>query len=166
MFRPSLPPTIPSLVLEHSLRFFKLQWVTEWTQFQLLKPCISPPDVPVAQPPRRGPLPLPPSGSHRMFHRRQSGGCPRSMPSAAASPSDVQSSSSYYRLHSVSNLPADLPAPPDRHGGIWSAASTYDVCDLGGSCGEMTFDDGSQLCRPMFYSYLITQPVGSCLRKT
>jgi hypothetical protein len=86
--------------------------------------------------------------------------------SAATSPSDDQPSPCRLRQHSVSTLPADLPAPPGRHGGIWSAASLSEVRGLGGSCRETTFTDGSQLCRPIyFYSYLVTQPVGSCLRK-
>jgi hypothetical protein len=58
------------------------------------------------------------------------------------------------RLYSVSTLPADLPAPPDRHGGIWSAASFSAVHDLGGSCGETTFNEDSQFCRPIYFIHI------------
>ncbi len=46
----------PFLVLERSLRFFKLQVGdrVDTVSTLRLKPCTSPSDVPVAQPPRRG----------------------------------------------------------------------------------------------------------------
>jgi len=57
MSRPSPPPYDgPILVLECSLRFFKLQVGdrVDTVSTLRLKPCTSPPDVPVALPPRRG----------------------------------------------------------------------------------------------------------------
>jgi hypothetical protein len=132
----------PFLVLECSLRFFKLQVVDRLDTVSTLRLSLAPHlqmcqlhcarDVDV--------LPPPPSGPHRTHHARGS--------------FDVQSSSNRHRLHSVSTLPADLPALPDHQGGIWSAASTSDARDLGGSCGEMTFEDASQLCRPIYFIHI------------
>ncbi len=52
----------PFLVLERSLRYFKLQVGNKTDTFSTLslKPCRSPPDVQVAQPPRRGRPPATP----------------------------------------------------------------------------------------------------------
>jgi hypothetical protein len=139
----------PFLVLERSLRFFKLQIGDriDTVSTLRLKPCTSPPDVIVAQPPRRGrhaaaaaaPPPevvSPPtqktSPKHAQRRRRVTFRCPVVTLRLC--------------LHSVSTLPVHLPAPPGGHGGIWSAASTSEVRGLGGSCGETTSTDGSQLC--------------------
>ncbi len=59
-------------------------------------------------------------------------------------------SSSTQRLH-----PSGRPArSPGRHGDIWSAASTFEVRGLGGSCGEMTSTGGSQLCRHIYFIHI------------
>jgi hypothetical protein len=72
------------------------------------------PDVMMSQLPRHrnvGSRPPPPQGPHQRSTRRQLGKLRSSVPSAAASPSDVPPSLSRPRLHSVFTLPADLPAP-------------------------------------------------------
>ncbi len=156
-------------MLERSLRFFKLQIGdrVDTVSTLRLKPCTSPPNVEVAHPPKRGrpaaaaaaPLPevmsppaqgTPPQRAKRRRHVTFR--CPAVTPP----------SSPTQRLH-PSGQPARSAGPPRRY--MVSRVSLRGP-RLGGSCGETTFTDGSQLCRPIyFYSYSVTQPVGSCLRK-
>jgi hypothetical protein len=141
----------PFLVLERSLRFFKLQIgdrIDTVSTFRL-KPCTSPPDVTVAQPPKRGrpaaaaaappPEVVPPpaqttSPQRAQRRRRVTFRCPvLTLPSSPTQ-----------RLH-PSGRPARSAGPPRRY--MVSRVRVWG----GGSCGEMTFTDSSQLCRPIYF---------------
>jgi hypothetical protein len=139
----------PFLVLERSLRFFKLQIgnKVDTVSTLRLKPCKSPPDVEVAQPPRRGRPPVAaaappqmaatspppatattaPSTPKRAQRRRVSFRCPVVIPSPPTSP----------HLY-PSGRPARSAGPPKRY--MLSLITSGDL-SLGGSCGETTNDD-------------------------
>ena len=137
----------PFLVLERSLRFFKLQVGDKVDTFSTLrlKPCRSPQTYRLRS--RRGgavrrpPLRSLPDESH--LHQQQ----PRhnSSNAAAASPSAAQSSNHLFSnsTSSASILPAAQPATPDPRDATFSASHTYGVLGLGGSCGKTTIDGGS-----------------------
>ncbi len=127
----------PYLVLERSLRFFKLQIGDRQERVSTLrlKPCFSPPDVQVAQPPRRGrppnavrpPPPTRDSLQHPHTHHSE--------PSAIVSLSDALSSLQICPLlhNNSGTLPAAPPAPRGRQSGTQSASSTPGGQGLGGA---------------------------------
>ena len=128
----------PYLVFERSLRFFKLQVGNKMDTYSTLrlKPCKSPPDVEVAQPPRQGrpPAAAPPSstaqaGTGRAKRRRVSFRCPV-----------VVSSHPPAQLLHPSGHPARSAGPPKR---FLISLVIPDVLGLGGSCGKTTFSSGS-----------------------
>jgi hypothetical protein len=138
----------PFLVLERSLQFFKLQVGDKVDTFSTLrlKPCRSPPDVQVAQPPRRGSPPAamaqpprrestpPPTTplQQQQCRRRITFSCPVVKPT-------VQQQQQ--RFH-PSGRPACNAGPPRRY--ILRLAHLQRP-RLGGSYGKTTFDGGS-LC--------------------
>ncbi len=131
----------PYLVLERSLRFFKLQVGNKVDTYSTLRlrPCKSPPDVEVAQPPRRGrppaaaaaapPQSTAPAGTGRAKRRQVSFCCPV----VVSTPPPAQ------LLH-PSGRPARSAGPPKR---FFISLVIPDVLGLGGSCGETTFSGGS-----------------------
>jgi hypothetical protein len=138
----------PYLVLERSLRFFKLQIGDRQERVSTLrlKPCVSPPDVQARSRREEDDRPTPPERrpqhSHHLPHLR-----PiilhlqHSELSAAVSPSDAHSSQqNYNRLcNSSCALQVDPPAPLGRRSGTESASSTQDGQGLGGAVARRQF---------------------------
>jgi hypothetical protein len=127
----------PYLVLERSLRTFKLQIGNKQENVSTfrLKACVSPPDVQVAQPQNGDVRPTPPQWRPTSILHPQPLHLFRcSELSADASPKDVPSLWRICRLlhHSIYTLLAALHALLDRRSGTYSASSSSGALSLGG----------------------------------
>ncbi len=149
----------PYLVLERSLRFFKLQMGnrTDNVSTLLLKACKLPPDISIAQPPRRG---WPPTATPLQKPKKTT---PTHSCHLSPSPARRQPSSCLQRclhlrcLHLLLGCtsPAARPAAPARQPATPSASSTAAVLDLGGPVGDDTSRRLPALLSLIFYVVFI-----------